>query len=324
MLLFCMILCLGDTQQTVDLNFIQDPDFYKPISVKVDAKHRIFVVDGGEHHVRVFNSKGEPLMTLGSRGQGPGEFNNPSDVAFLKDNRILVGDSGQQRLHFFKEDGTFEKMIAIHDQAVGQMVILPDGNLLLTKSSAGTFSFKMGEEFTERFGIFNLEGKQVAKLGTALTHENPLLSIMLNAGDVAAVGSQIVQAPTLKSELIFFDGPINTSVRYPLGFEPVEPNASMKEVKNADGSSSFSMSVNMDVVCVAMAPCSESELLLLRNTSAEDDPTAELVKVNLKGKVLKVWEEKFHPTAIAVGPDGKFAYIINDVGEDTVISRVAL
>ncbi len=323
MLLLCLIYLSGGSEK-VDLQFIKDADFYSPVAIRIDASNRIYVVDSKDHHVLVFDNTGKPIMTLGQKGQGPGEFNNPADVAFLKDGRIVVADGGQQRLHIFSVDGVFQKMIQIKEQPVGQLLALPDGNLLLTKSGAGSFNIKLGEEAIERFGIFNSEGKRVALLGTAEHHENPLLSIMLNAGDLGVLNGNVVQASTVKNELLTFNGPNATSVKYPIRFEPVEPTANMKEEKQADGSTSVQMSVDMDIVCVAMAPCSKDELLILRNMNGDGDPLAQLVRLYLKGEVVKIWKQKFKPIALGVDKDGKYAYILNDLEEDIVVSRVAL
>src|SRR5262245_37994451 len=47
----------------------------------VDARHRLYVLDAQSQDVRVFDSSGTYLLTLGHKGAGPGEFTMANGLA---------------------------------------------------------------------------------------------------------------------------------------------------------------------------------------------------------------------------------------------------
>ncbi|MCY3808349.1 MAG: 6-bladed beta-propeller [Gemmatimonadetes bacterium] len=70
-------------------------------SIAVDDDHNVYVLDGQAQHVRVFDSAGGYVETLGGRGEGPGEFGYAEAIALLSDSRLLVRDSRSQRISVF-------------------------------------------------------------------------------------------------------------------------------------------------------------------------------------------------------------------------------
>ena len=72
--------------------------------VEVDENERIFVLDWDEEHIKVFDREGNYLMTIGRKGQGPGELNG-SRMMDLSQNELMVTES--RRLSFFSVDGKF-------------------------------------------------------------------------------------------------------------------------------------------------------------------------------------------------------------------------
>lgn len=58
-----------------------------------------------EASVRVFDSSGRPLRTIGRAGQGPGEFVRPSHLQIGPSDSLFVFDAGTQRLSVFDTSG---------------------------------------------------------------------------------------------------------------------------------------------------------------------------------------------------------------------------
>jgi hypothetical protein len=58
--------------------------------------------------VRVFSEDGRFRMSIGRRGEGPGEFGRPTRVATDPAGGVLVWDSGHRRLHRFDLEGRWE------------------------------------------------------------------------------------------------------------------------------------------------------------------------------------------------------------------------
>ena len=69
-------------------------------SIAVDDDHNVYILDGQARHVRVFDSAGTYVKTLGGPGEGPGEFQVPIGVA-ISDGRLLVRDPANGRVQLF-------------------------------------------------------------------------------------------------------------------------------------------------------------------------------------------------------------------------------
>jgi DNA-binding beta-propeller fold protein YncE len=95
-----------------DIEFIQDitggaaGPLSLPSDVAVDKSH-IYIVDGGNHRVVVFNHDGEYQYTIGSEGEGPGQFSGPVGIDAGADGRIYIADLGNYRIQIFDIEGTF-------------------------------------------------------------------------------------------------------------------------------------------------------------------------------------------------------------------------
>ncbi len=70
-------------------------------SIAVADDGTVHVLDLQAQHVRVFDSLGVYVETLGRRGEGPGEFTEAEAVAALPDGRVAVRDPENQRVTLF-------------------------------------------------------------------------------------------------------------------------------------------------------------------------------------------------------------------------------
>ncbi len=52
----------------------------------------------GNNRVRVYSTSGEPLLVIGMKGHGNGQFNLPTSVAIHRNKFVLVAESGNQRV----------------------------------------------------------------------------------------------------------------------------------------------------------------------------------------------------------------------------------
>jgi hypothetical protein len=83
-----------------------DPNysFSRVRDLAVDGDGRIYVLDGGNARVQVFNEDGAFLQTLGEPGEEPGQLAQPSNLAVVGD-RIVINDVGNSRLSVWGLDG---------------------------------------------------------------------------------------------------------------------------------------------------------------------------------------------------------------------------
>lgn len=75
--------------------------FGRLTSIAVDDDRKVYVFDDQAQHVRVYDSEGIYLETLGGRGEGPGEFTRAESMAVLQDGRLVVRDPGNLRVQVF-------------------------------------------------------------------------------------------------------------------------------------------------------------------------------------------------------------------------------
>lgn len=69
-----------------------------PRGIAIDPEQRLYVVDAVAHTVDIYDLKGERLTQFGSRGFGPGQFNFPNDVALDGKGKIFVTDRDNNQI----------------------------------------------------------------------------------------------------------------------------------------------------------------------------------------------------------------------------------
>jgi DNA-binding beta-propeller fold protein YncE len=143
-------------------------------SVTVDpAGKRLYVVDIGgvgseRHHVKVFDVRtGDHLFDIGKRGEGPGEFNLPRDVAIGKEGRLYVVDGGNFRIQVFDAQGGFIKSFGQVGKQLGnfarpkEIAIDSAGNVYVVDAAFGNFQ------------IFSPDGEMLMYVGERSEKDRP-------------------------------------------------------------------------------------------------------------------------------------------------------
>ncbi len=69
----------------------------------------IYVLDGKESHVKIFDAAGKYIKTFGRKGQGPGELSSPLGLSINRVKKEIVIPEINRRLSFFRLDGSFIK-----------------------------------------------------------------------------------------------------------------------------------------------------------------------------------------------------------------------
>jgi len=78
--------------------------FFTPRGGEFGPNGELYILDAGNHRVKVFSSEGEFLRSWGSQGDGPGEFSRLATQLQMADHGLLVVDAGR-RAHLFDFDG---------------------------------------------------------------------------------------------------------------------------------------------------------------------------------------------------------------------------
>lgn len=104
-------LVLAD-ELTIGRGADENSQFQELQSVQADSEGRIYAIDVKECLIKVFDSEGRFLRTIGKKGQGPGEFTLPARIVLTPTDEVAVLDAGNRRLSFFKRDGTLIKELS--------------------------------------------------------------------------------------------------------------------------------------------------------------------------------------------------------------------
>ncbi|HEY1249001.1 MAG TPA: Ig-like domain-containing protein, partial [Nitrososphaera sp.] len=81
-----------------------------PSTLDVDSAGNVYIADFGNSRVQKFSSTGTFITAWGSFGSGPGQFRNPTGIAFGPTGNVYVSDSNG--FSEFTNTGTFVKKIA--------------------------------------------------------------------------------------------------------------------------------------------------------------------------------------------------------------------
>lgn len=155
------------------------PLFNRPRDIAVDDQGRIYASDGADGRVLVFDSGGGYLQTLGSRGQGPGEYEWPTALALAGD-WIAVSDASSRTITVWNLDGELrsERRFDFNGQ-VFHMYGLSNGSVI--------GSFRLWESpFRVAIARINLDGEEELRIGSLREGKPPGISRRSGSGTVSA------------------------------------------------------------------------------------------------------------------------------------------
>jgi DNA-binding beta-propeller fold protein YncE len=131
----------------------------RPTGIARDAQQgRIFVADTHAHAIQVFDDDGRLLATWGRRGDGPGELNYPTHLAW-RDGLLLVADSMNARIQGF--DGQGKPVLRVGERG------LYVGNLVRPKGVAADDegNIYVVESMHDTLLVFDRSGRFLMALG---------------------------------------------------------------------------------------------------------------------------------------------------------------
>jgi sugar lactone lactonase YvrE len=98
------------------------PDMFGAITdFEVDAYGRVWLFEGQAQELRVFDSDGRHIRTVGRQGEGPGEFTQVIGTTWGPDGHLWIVDPSNNRLSVVDTTGAF---VASHP-TIGGIVIMP-------------------------------------------------------------------------------------------------------------------------------------------------------------------------------------------------------
>ena len=134
-------------------------DLERPTGLAVDsASGRVFVADTSEHNIKVYDEIGKLVQVIGRVGEKPGEFNTPTDLAFVSD-KLYVTDTFNARIQVFDKHGEYIKFIGKRGRYLGNLV-RPKG---VTADSEG--NVYIVESFHDYLLIYNQNARFLLPIG---------------------------------------------------------------------------------------------------------------------------------------------------------------
>jgi hypothetical protein len=146
-----------------------DPNkiFFRPGPVIADRDGNIYVAEYTEGEIRKFDQNGEYLLTIGRKGEGPGEFQGVLVCAFDSSGNLWVDDYGNQRLSEFTASGRYVKSIPLATPSI------PYGFAVDTRGRFYlSFYDPMRESVIHRY---NREGKWLVSFGAPVVMTKELI-----------------------------------------------------------------------------------------------------------------------------------------------------
>ena len=87
-----------------------------PSDVGVGKGNQIYVVDGGNHQIAVFDAAGTRVTSLGMLGADDGQLVSPLGIGISSKGEIYVADKGNNRLVMFDAKGKFRRNIPLEEE----------------------------------------------------------------------------------------------------------------------------------------------------------------------------------------------------------------
>ena len=124
---------LGEADLTIGV-MEGDPvySFANLLDVRTLPDGELIVVEAQSQELRVFDSGGRFVRTIGRQGEGPGEFGRLAKLADVEADTVWTWDSRLSRLTWFRTDGDLlgDRRLMIGDFLVAELTRLADGTHL--------------------------------------------------------------------------------------------------------------------------------------------------------------------------------------------------
>ena len=132
---------------------------FHPRGIGIDSRDRLYIADTGGSRVVIASTSGEVLASWGEYGAGPGQFDQPTDVAVGPNGQIYIADTFNRRVQRLDADGLYLgewDILTANTYDSPHLAVSPAGVLYLSGPEegqvlvydlAGNFLDRLGEQF---------------------------------------------------------------------------------------------------------------------------------------------------------------------------------
>lgn len=165
----------------------------RPMLYMVDKEGRIFVSDMQDQAIKVFDTNGDFIQTIGRQGEGPGEFASVGRMTFLPDGRLMVTDSRMNRLSLFDREGTY--IDSLHwTERLGRVYYATNEDCVMT-----VYEIPEGKDPLERRKLFikkfDFEGNEILNFGEFQTEKMKIQTESTSGGGTMMFGISVPHSP---------------------------------------------------------------------------------------------------------------------------------
>ncbi len=169
-----------------------DDALSNPTSVKQDKFGNVYIFDWGDLSLLKFSQEGRFIQKFGKgRGQGPGEFQNPTDFAIAMNGDVWISDPGAGIITTFNPDGSVKQTIR-PKSLPHRIVCLNTGDIFLMSTATTKHLFEKYDaagKFQSSFGLLLRDQNRYPILTdgwVAIGEDNALYYTLLRAGLLAS------------------------------------------------------------------------------------------------------------------------------------------
>jgi len=228
--------------------------FGNQVFMNTDDEGNIYVTDWDRKSVRKYDPNGNFLQSIGRPGQGPGEFQDISEVRFDSEGNIYLNDVKSQRISFLSKKGNYLKGVkfpTIFERVVinsrGFFIAMSVDNIELGKGKKWDYFYGL---FDENFNLM-AEFLRLPQEVNTLSKKSEDSIAQVFADSLSGMAFQpYVNYVLDKNDLIYFGYPENYEIRVyssegklmkiiQRDFEPVEISERHKEYFEQSQSEQF-------------------------------------------------------------------------------------
>jgi hypothetical protein len=104
--------------------------FHEPNDILRDRAGNIYILDSGNDRIQKFDPSGKYIMTIGRKGQGPGEFQGALYMDFDQGNNLFVMDTRARRIEIISSLGVPLKAIKFRDMTTARIRVFNNGLII--------------------------------------------------------------------------------------------------------------------------------------------------------------------------------------------------
>ncbi len=180
-ILFISLLCIlgisdiSSAVECINVRFLFDIKYNldQPSDLSIGPNGAIYVVNGVENKIMVFDNGGSFKFSFGEEGTGKGQFKYPLGIDISDSGKVFIADSGNHRIQVFDLEGNFLHMFTVKstpnenppdpvDVLVSKVkdyiyISDNDNHRIKVYKQNGTYEFEWGR-FGEEYGEFRYPG----------------------------------------------------------------------------------------------------------------------------------------------------------------------